>query len=210
MTRDHSDKILAGLKKYYGNVSPDLKYNSLYELTIAVVLSAQTTDVQVNAVTDTLFKAYPGFNELSQAPLNNVEKIIHSTGFYRNKAKNIIHLSQKIMDEYNGILPGTREELTSLPGVGRKSANVILSVGYGKPALAVDTHIKRIARRLGYTASENPDTVELDLTNFIPEKNWTYAHLVLIRHGREICKARNPLCSKCPIADLCYSHDKTS
>ena len=209
MTGNKSNRIFKKLHDHYGDISPDLKYRNLYQLTIAVVLSAQTTDVQVNSVTPELFKKYPGFKELSEAAVRDVENIIRRTGFYHNKAKNIIALSQVITRDYKGKLPRSREGLMQLPGIGRKSANVILSVGMGIHALAVDTHIKRIAKRLGYIESDDPYEVEKALTMFIPENMWTYAHLVLIKHGRSLCKARAPLCGSCPINRLCSFADKT-
>jgi len=203
MTRERSRKIMTLLKKRHGEVKPDLRFRSLYELAVAVVLSAQTTDRQVNEATPGLFGKYPSFADLAKAKRGDVELLVKSTGFYRHKAKNIIGLASGVMTEHDGKLPSTREELMKLPGIGRKSANVILSVGFGIPALAVDTHIIRIANRIGYADSENPDVVEKTLTSFIPEKDWTMAHLLLIRHGRTICSARNPRCGECPVSALC-------
>jgi endonuclease III len=210
MTKQLSDKIIRALKKYYPDVKPDLRYGNLYQLAIAVVLSAQTTDRQVNAVTGELFRSYPDFASLARARLADVRRIIRSTGFYRNKSKNIVELARGVVEQFNGRLPDSREELTMLPGIGRKSANVIMSMGFGIPALAVDTHIIRIANRLAYTESRNPLDVELDLTRVIPERLWTHTHLLLIRHGRATCKARQPLCAQCPVNALCWSPDKTA
>ncbi len=210
MTKNLSDKIIRGLIKHYPDVKPDLRYGNLYQLTVAVVLSAQTTDRQVNGVTGELFRTYPDFSSLARARPADVRRIIRSTGFYRNKARNIIDLARGVVDNFGGKLPDTRDELTTLPGIGRKSANVILSMGFGIPALAVDTHIIRIANRLAYADSRNPLDVERELTRFIPERLWTHAHLLLIRHGRATCKARQPLCSECPVTGFCASPDKTS
>ena len=210
MTKSLSGKIIRRLIKYYPDVKPDLRYRNLYQLAVAVVLSAQTTDRQVNSVTGELFRAYPDFAGLAKARRSDVERIIRSTGFYHNKSRNIIDLARGVMDRFNGKLPGSREELTTLPGIGRKSANVILSMGFGIQALAVDTHIIRIANRLAYTLSRNPLVVEQDLTRFIPERQWTHAHLLLIRHGRATCRARQPLCAQCPVNALCRSPDKTA
>ena len=198
-----SSRIIKKLRACHGKVDPALSYTNLYEITIAVVLSAQTTDRQVNEVTPALFKKYPGFGFLAKARLSDVEKIVHSTGFYHAKARNIISLARKVMDDYSGILPRTREELVTLPGVGRKSANVILSQGYGIPAFAVDTHVGRVARRIGYTTEKDPDMVEKSLTSLIPRKDWTEAHLLFITHGRTICDARNPRCGDCPVVEDC-------
>jgi endonuclease-3 len=208
MTKDLSDKIIKALRRYYHDIKPDLQYGNLYQLAVAVVLSAQTTDRQVNSVTGELFSAYPDFQSLAGARRADVRKIIRSTGFYRNKSKNIVELSQAVVDKHGGMLPGTRDELVRLPGIGRKSANVILSMGFGVPALAVDTHIIRIANRLAYADSRNPLAVERSLTAFIPERHWKLAHLLLIRHGRATCRARRPLCGQCPVNFYCESPDK--
>lgn len=205
MEKNLSKKIIEHLLKYYGYVKPDLRYKNLFQITIAVVLSAQTTDRQVNSVTPVLFNRYPDFFKLSQADIADIEVIVKSTGFYKNKAGNIVNLSKKIVQLYNGKLPNRFEELITLPGIGRKSANVILSNGFKIPALAVDTHVIRIANRLGYINSTNPLHIEKALTSIIPEKNWIMTHLLFIKHGRKICKARNPFCSKCPINNLCVS-----
>ena len=210
MTRELSDIILKKLAAHYGDARPDLKYTSIYQLAVAVVLSAQTTDVQVNRVTPGLFTRYPDLAALAAAKTRDVERIIKSTGFYHNKAKNIVGLARAVMKEHGGKIPSTREALMSLPGVGRKSANVILSVGFGIPALAVDTHIIRIAGRLGYTGSDNPLEVEKSMVAFIPEKMLTYAHLALIKHGRALCRARNPLCPACPVIEECCFDGKSS
>ena len=208
MTKNLSDKIIKALRRYYPDVKPDLRYGNLYQLAVAVVLSAQTTDRQVNSVTGELFSAYPDFQSLARARRADVRKVIRSTGFYRNKSKNIVELSKAVVEKHNGRLPGTREELVRLPGIGRKSANVILSMGFGVPAFAVDTHIIRIANRLAYADSRNPLAVERSLTAFIPERHWKLAHLLLIRHGRATCRARRPFCGQCPVNDYCESPDK--
>lgn len=210
MTKQLSDKIIRRLIKHYPDVKPDLKYGNIYQLAVAVILSAQTTDRQVNAVTGELFNAYPDFASLARARLSDVRRIIRSTGFYRNKAKNIVDMANEVVVKFSGKLPGSREELVTLPGIGRKSANVILSIGHGVPALAVDTHIIRIANRLAYADSRDPLVVELALTELIPERLWTSAHLLLIRHGRATCRARQPLCAACPVNGLCASPDKTA
>lgn len=205
MDKKISGKIITRLKKYYGDVKSDLDYINLYQLTIAVILSAQTTDVQVNSVTPELFSKYPDFKSLSEADIKDVEMIIRSTGFYRNKSKNIVALAKKITGKYNERVPSERELLEQLPGVGRKSASVILSMGHSIPALAVDTHVARIAGRLGYTESKDPHKIEKDLNTVIPVNEWINSHLLFIRHGRSICKARNPECGICPIRLLCPS-----
>ncbi len=205
-----SEKIIDILRGYYGNVNPDLKFNGLYELTIAVVLSAQTTDKQVNSVTPKLFSKYRNFKSLAEAELSEVEEIIKSTGFYHAKAKNIIGLSKMVTGKYRGSLPREMDKLLELPGVGRKSANVILSIGYGIPGLAVDTHVGRIAKRLGYTESENPDMIEKDLCAIIPPDRWRDTHLLFIKHGRAICRSRNPECGLCPVKHFCLYRKKNN
>ena len=205
MTDKRASKILSLLYNYYGDTEPGLEFTGLYELTIAVVLSAQTTDKQVNSVTGELFRIYPDFESLSRADISDVEHIVKSTGFYRNKAKNIILLSQMVCSRFNGNLPEDIESLTELPGVGRKSANVILSIGFNKPGLAVDTHVLRIANRLKFSVSDSPLEVEKDLCRVIDPSEWKKTHLLFIKHGRELCKARNHKCSSCPVKKFCIS-----
>ena len=202
-TNKRSSRILSRLYNYYGETNPDLKFTGIYELTIAVVLSAQTTDKQVNSVTGDLFRIYPDFESLSKADISDVERIIKSTGFYKNKAKNIILLSQMVCSRFKGRLPDDIDNLMELPGVGRKSANVILSIGFNKPGLAVDTHVLRIANRLGFSDSESPLEVEKNLCEVIDPSEWKMTHLLFIRHGRELCKARNPKCGLCPVKRDC-------
>jgi len=210
MTAKRSKTILGKLLNYYGEPVADLQFKNLYQLCVAVVLSAQTTDKQVNAVTPHLFSKYPDFPSLARANISDVEEIIKSTGFYHNKARNIVLLAETIVEKFNRKVPATREELTSLPGVGRKTANVILSVGFDIPAFAVDTHVLRIANRIGYIASENPLEVEKAITTTLDESEWKRAHLLLIRHGRVLCTARSPRCSECPVNSLCDFADKTA
>ena len=209
MTRERSRRIISALRRSYPDVTTDLRYRNLYQLAVAVVLSAQTTDRQVNGVTGKLFNEFPGFAALAEAPERRVRALIRSTGFYRAKTRHIIGLARAVMAEHGGRLPGSREELTRLPGIGRKSANVILSIGFGTPALAVDTHVTRLANRLGYVSSKNPLEVERALTSFIPEGDWVTAHLLLIRHGRALCRARAPLCGACPVNRLCAYPGRT-
>jgi len=206
MNPDNTKKakaILSALKNFYGDVKADLNFSNLYELTIAVVLSAQTTDKQVNSVTEKLFKKYPDFTSLSKAKLSDVEKIIKSTGFYHTKARNIIALAKIVSEKFNSSIPDNIASLITLPGVGRKSANVIISIGFGKPGLAVDTHVARIAKRLGLTESVKPEIIEKDLCSIIPEEEWLYTHLLFIKHGRSLCKARGEECHICPIKSFC-------
>jgi endonuclease-3 len=211
MTKARSDKILSLLYEYYGETVPDLSFRNIFELTIAVVLSAQTTDRQVNGVTKSLFARYPDFKSLGEADCPDVEKIVKSTGFFRTKTKNIIALSQMVCSKFGGILPDDLETLIELPGVGRKSANVILSIGYGKPGLAVDTHVLRISNRLGYGSSKSPLEIEKNLCSIIDPSEWKKTHLLFIKHGRVTCNARHPECGVCPVAKLCnYYKEFTS
>jgi endonuclease-3 len=205
MNPDLAISIISELIYFYGDLSPDLIYSTPYELMVAVVLSAQTTDRQVNNVTPALFAKYPDFKALASADLNEVEGLIISVGFYHTKAKNIIAAAKRIINENNGKLPSERDRLMDLPGIGRKSANVILSIAFNKPAFAVDTHVLRISNRLGLSHSHNPTKVETDITSMIPPHMWKNAHLALIRHGRKICMARLPLCSECPVSGRCQS-----
>lgn len=201
-----AEAIIAELEAHYGDVKAELNYSNIFELTIAVVLSAQTTDKQVNKATPALFKQYPDFESLGKADTEKVEELIRSTGFYKNKAKNIIALGRQMSGRE---LPDTIDGLTLLPGIGRKTANVILSQGFGLPGFAVDTHVGRIARRTGLTTNTNPDKVEMDLKNLLPPERWLKSHLLLITHGRAICSSRSPRCSSCPISSLCSFEDKS-
>ncbi len=203
MTHERSEQIIAALKQYYGDPAPSLRCGNLYETAVSVILSAQTTDAQVNAVTPVLFARYPDFENLSRARISSVEAIIKSTGFYKNKARHIIEMARGVMERFGGKLPERREELMTLQGIGRKSANVIISMGHGKPAMAVDTHVLRVANRLGYCSTSNPLEVEKTLTRYIAEKDWTTAHLLLITHGRKLCGARKPFCGVCPLNPFC-------
>ena len=197
-----ADKLYELLKKQYGRVEPELTYNNLYELTIAVVLSAQTTDKQVNRVTPTLFSKYPDFESLNNASLIEIEKIIRSTGFYHSKAKNILGLANALSRK-SFVVPDTIDELVKLPGIGRKTANVVISQGFGKPGLAVDTHVGRIARRVGLTESHNPDIIEKNLKSMLIPERWLDFHLLLINHGRKKCYARNPDRTTCILSSIC-------
>ncbi len=206
--KEKGAEIYSRLIEHYGYVVPELHYTDIYQLTIAVILSAQTTDRQVNLVTPPLFEKYPDFQALANADIEDIEAVIHSTGFYRNKAKNIHKLAAALSTEYHGIVPSSIEELVQLPGIGRKSANVIVSQGFGKPGLAVDTHVARTSSRLGLTENKNPDLIEKDLKGLFPEETWGSVHLLLIKHGRTLCGSRKPNCPECPLADLCRFPEK--
>lgn len=203
MTSEISSTIINTLRDEYGSVKPGLDYRDMYQLVISVVLSAQTTDKQVNAATPLLFKQFPDFKTLARADVSEIESIIRSTGFYRNKAKNIIALSGMLLSKYDGEVPSSIEDLTTLPGIGRKSAQVIRAFGFGIPAIPVDTHVMRVSRRLGYTESSNPLEVERSLASLIPEENWIESHVLFITHGRNTCFARKPACNRCTIYQYC-------
>lgn len=193
------------LTKEYPDARCELDFNSPLELLVATVLSAQCTDKRVNSVTPTLFKTFPTLEMLAGAKLSKVEEIIYSTGFYRSKAKNIKELANKILKEFNGEVPTTLAQLVTLPGVGRKTANVVLGNAFGIPGLTVDTHFGRLSRRFGWSTATDPVKVENDVAKLIPEKEWTLLSHKLIWHGRRICHSRKPECGICPLAKLCPS-----
>lgn len=184
----------------------ELDHESTFQLLVATVLSAQTTDVAVNRVTPALFEHYPTAHKLAQAQAEQVESLINKIGMFRQKAKNIIGLSQRIEAHYQGEVPDTLEELITLPGVGRKTANVVLGVAFGKPeGVVVDTHVSRITQRLGWTQETSPEKIEQDLMKLFPVSAWDRISHTLIFHGRRICSAQRPSCSSCPVHTLCPS-----
>lgn len=196
-------QILAILQKEYPDARVTLDYKNPWQLLIATIMAAQCTDERVNLVTRDLFKKYRQVGDFAAADLSTLEKEIRSTGFFRNKAKNIIGCCQKIVKEFRGEVPRTLAELTSLPGVGRKTANIILGNAYGQQAIAVDTHVQRLSHRLGWAKSADPDKIEFELMKVIPADRWTMAGHQLVAHGRKVCLARNPQCSSCPVALFC-------
>ena len=200
---DKNQEIIERLRKEYGNTESALHYETPHELLAATILAAQCTDVRVNIVTKDLFKRYPSPKELAGADLAEVEGYIKTCGLYKNKAKNLIACAQRIMSEYGGIVPHTEEELTTLAGVGRKTANVVLAFAFGLPAFPVDTHVRRVSNRIGFAHSNDPDKVEEEDKKIIRKEDWSQAHHWLIWHGRRVCKAQKPLCGSCCIEDLC-------
>jgi len=186
----------------------ELEYINSFTLTIAVILSAQATDISVNKATFELFKTHKKPEDFLELGENNLKKYIKTIGLYNTKAKNIIALSKILVDKYNSNIPENFEELVNLPGVGRKTANVILNCAFKQPTMAVDTHVARVSNRIGLTSEKIPRKIELDLLKQIPEKWLKNAHHWLILHGRYICKARKPECKKCPICHLCNYEDK--
>jgi endonuclease-3 len=194
---------LAILEKSYPNAVTALEYRNEFELLVAVILSAQCTDVRVNMTTPALFAKYPTPQKLARARPEAVEKIIKSCGFFRMKAKNIIACARDLVERFGGRVPREREDLESLAGVGRKTASVVMAAAFEEPALAVDTHVFRVAHRLGITLGKTPRQVEEDLTAIVPANKWGDAAHWLILHGRAICKAPTPQCSHCPVNELC-------
>ena len=198
------EPLLKALKKLYPKHVIPLHHKSAWELLCAVILSAQCTDARVNTITPHLFKKYPTVYDLAKADIKEVEKIIHSAGFYHSKALSLIEMSKRICDVYGGEVPQHMDDLLTLRGVARKTANVMLGDYFKKPAgIVVDTHVKRLAFRLGLTQQTDPVKVEKDLTKLIPYKYWGWIAIALILHGRSICPARKPLCDKCTLAKFC-------
>lgn len=189
----------------YPEADTMLKYNTTFELLVAVILSAQSTDAQVNRVTGELFKKYNSPLEFAALGQPELEQLIKGAGLYRNKAKNIKAMAEKIIKEFNGQVPDNFDDLLTLPGVGRKTANVMLAVGFNQAGLGVDTHVHRVANRLGLATSKNPDQTERQLKELIPRELWSKTHHLLIWHGRRICKARNPGCAKCILNSQCIT-----
>ena len=198
-------KIWPILKKSYPRAKIALEFVNPLELLIATILSAQCTDVRVNMVTKNLFKKYKSASDWVNADLKEIESDIRSTGFFRNKALNIKGACTKIIEQYGGKVPGTMEELLTLPGVGRKTANCVLGDAFGVPGITCDTHVIRLSRRLGLSENSDPVKLEFDLAEIVPRKNWTAFSHLLITHGRNACTARKPDCPKCPIAQHCPS-----
>lgn len=204
--RHNFDRIWALLKKEYPNAKPSLNYSNPLELLVATVLSAQSTDVQINRVTEKLFHKYRTAGDYANADLRELEIDVYSTGFYKNKAKNIKAVAQLIVEKYNGKVPDTMEELVSLPGVGRKTANIVLARAFGIiEGIAVDTHVKRVSRRLGFTKNSDPDKIEQDLISLARKQDLDSISMTLIYHGRKVCQARKPKCSSCAVNQLCPS-----
>ena len=203
MKKEKVNEILDLLEKEYPDAECALDYDSVFHLLLAVVLSAQTTDVSVNKVTPELFKKYETPKQLAQADEKEVAEIIRTIGMYRTKSKNIINLAKMLVEKYDGIVSESDEELVKLPGVGRKTANVVMAVGFGHQRIAVDTHVFRVSNRIGLVNESDVLKTELALMKTIPENRWTKTHHSLIFHGRRCCTARNPKCDECVIKDLC-------
>jgi endonuclease-3 len=206
MIRDkrRTKKICNILRALYPEVKTQLHHKNPFELLVATILSAQCTDNQVNRVTRTLFKELPTPDAFSNAPVEHIEELIRSTGYFRNKARNIKNCAQTLIEQHSGKVPEGLEALVKLPGVGRKTANVVRGAAFGLPGIVVDTHVSRISQRLELTDHKDPVKIEFDLMEQIPKEDWNDFSLHLIYFGREICKARKPVCPYCPFEKLCH------
>ena len=209
MKKQQIVKIFELLKKEYPDARCSLNFSTPFEMVVAVMLSAQCTDDRVNIVTSQIFPKYNTPEDFANMPLENIESLIHSCGFYRNKAKNLKLASQKILNEFNGEVPQTMKELMSIPGIGRKSANVIMLEAFNNPqGIAVDTHVKRLSNRIGFSNEKEPEKIEEDLLKQFPKKYYCDANHILIWHGRKTCKSQKPNCENCCIKSFCnyYNH----
>ena len=203
--RARAAAVLEGLRACYPDAKTELDFRTPFQLVIATLLSAQATDVSVNAATPALFARYPTPEAMAAATPEEVEPFVRTIGLYRNKAKNAVAAARRIVEHYDGEAPQTVDELVTLPGVGRKTANVVVANAFGVPAIAVDTHVGRLARRLGFSKHADPDKVEADLQRLFPPEEWVFLHHALILHGRRVCAARKPACGSCAVAELCPS-----
>ena len=207
--RRNARVILNRLKKRYPDIATALDYVDPWNLLVATVLSAQTTDANVNRVTPVLFERWPTAEDLAAADPEEVEEVVYSTGYYRQKTKSIIALAADLSERYDGEVPDDLDELITLRGVGRKTASVVLAEAFGIPAIAVDTHVKRVSNRLGLTTSSDPVRIEFDLRALYPERDWEAVSMRFIQFGRDVCDAKKPRCVGCPLADRCPYPDKT-
>lgn len=210
MTKKNVKLVIDELEKLYPDAKAELDYNSPFELLIAVILSAQCTDVRVNQVTKILFEVAGEAHLLANLPIEEIEKIIKPCGLYKTKAKNILMTAQILVQKYNGLVPAIHDELTALPGVGRKTANVVVSNAFGIPAIAVDTHVFRVSNRIGLAKAKTVEATEEQLMKCIDRDMWTLTHHMLIFHGRRVCKARSPMCSECTLTPYCEYYKKSA
>lgn len=201
--RGRAPQVLTVLDTLYPDARTELEFRTPFELLVATVLSAQATDVSVNAATPALFARYPDAHAMSAASAEDIEPLIRRIGLYRGKARNLAALARLLVERHGGEVPDDFAAVVALPGAGRKTANVVLSNAYGYPAIAVDTHVGRLARRLGLSTQTHPDKVETDLQKLFPRERWVFLHHALILHGRRVCHARRPLCGACELASLC-------
>ena len=204
--RQRTGEILARLRREHPDAHTALDHRDAFQLLVATILSAQCTDKRVNEVTPALFRRFPTPRDLAGASLAELEELVRTTGFYHNKARALLGLGQALVAEHGGKVPASMEELRRLPGVGRKTANVVLGNAFGQNVgVVVDTHVQRLSRRLGLTAETDPEKIERDLMDLVPQRDWTLWSNLLIAHGRKVCQARRPLCGSCVVADLCPS-----
>lgn len=202
-------QIIKILRRAYPESRTALHFRNPLQILVATILSAQCTDERVNMITPALFKKYRIAADYARADQAELEREIRSAGFFRNKARNIINAARKIVDDFNGKVPDTMESLVSLPGVARKTANIVLSSGYGKAeGIAVDTHVRRLSERLGLSAENDPEKIERDLLRIVPRKDWLDFNYLLVNHGRAVCQAKKPRCPECPVKRLCPSAGK--
>lgn len=206
---DRTVEVARRLEGLYPEAICELEHRNAYELLAATILSAQCTDARVNMVTPSLFAKYPSPYDLAVAEPGDVEKIIRSTGFYQNKTKSLIGMAQALVERFDGEVPHDLDDLVTIPGVGRKTGNVVRSVVFDLPGLPVDTHVGRLSRRLGLTRQDDPVKVELELNRYLPGHEWGSFSLRLILHGRRVCDARKPKCDECTLAEICPSAGKT-
>lgn len=209
LSHEEADKCLDVLEETYPDAKCELEHRSPFELLVATILSAQCTDVRVNKVTEEMFKKYNKPEDFANMDIKTLEGLVKECGLYRNKAKNIKATSNVILEEFNGKVPETIKDLMKLPGVGKKTANVVASTCFGVPAIAVDTHVFRVSNRIGFVSENNVEKTEKDLENKIDRKRWTKAHHLFIFHGRRCCTARSPKCQACPIKDFCRYYEET-
>ena len=209
MKKEKVIELIENLKKFYPDATCSLDFKTPFQLVVAVMLSAQCTDERVNKTTPDLFKNYGTPEAIYNMDIEELERIIHPCGFYKNKAKNIKAMAKELMYKYDGRVPETMEELVKLPGVGRKSANVVMLEAFGDPqGIAIDTHAKRIANRVGLSKNTTPDKIEQDILKLIPKEYYKDVNHLLVWHGRKICDARKPKCDECPIKELCKTYIK--
>lgn len=204
--RERIGKIVRLLRRHYPEARTALEFRSPFQILVATILAAQCTDERVNTITPGLFRKYPTAAELGRADREELEREIRSAGFFRNKAKSLLGASRRIVEAYGGVVPGTMDELLTLPGVARKTANIVLSAGFGKAeGIAVDTHARRLSLRLGLTRHDDPVKIERDLLTLVPRKDWLDLNFLLVEHGRALCPARKPRCAECFLRVLCPS-----
>ena len=199
-------RINRALAEKYPYAHAELDFTNPFELLVATVLSAQTTDVTVNLITPLLFREYPDARAMAEADTARLEEIIKPTGFFRAKSRNLLALATRLVDEYDGVVPGRLEDLVTLPGVGRKTANVVLGNAFGVPGITVDTHFGRLARRFGWTLSDDPVQIESDVAELFEPRDWTMLSNRVVFHGRRVCHSRKPACGACPVANWCPSY----